>query len=75
MQVFLKFDILKDEYHKVFTQLSLLFLTNPVHFNVQIIPKTKGPGTSDQTLFRLQSKFRRIPLLVTYYLIKFDDVI
>ena len=35
----------------------------------------KGPGTSDQSLFRLQNKFRKIPLLLIYYLTKFDDVI
>ena len=35
----------------------------------------KGPGTSDHSFFRLQNKFRKIPLLVIYYLIKFDDVI
>ena len=39
------------------------------------LSKTKGPGTSDQWLFRLQNKFRKIPLLVMYYLAKFDDVI
>ena len=31
------------------------------------------PETSDQSLFRLQSKFKTIPLLVIYYLTKFDD--
>ena len=31
--------------------------------------KQKGPGTSDQSLFRLRNKFRNIPLLVMYYLI------
>ena len=34
-----------------------------------------GPGISDQWLFRLQNKFRVIPLLVMYYLTKFDYVI
>ena len=29
---------------------------------------------SDQSLFRLQSKFRKISQLVMYYLTKFDDV-
>ena len=29
---------------------------------------------SDQSLFRLQSKFGKIPQLVMYYLTKFDDV-
>ena len=35
----------------------------------------KGPGTSDQLLFRLGNKFKKIALLVMYYLTKFDDVI
>ena len=37
--------------------------------------KQKGPGTSDQLVFRLLIKFRKIPLLAIYYLNKFDDVI
>ena len=44
-------------------------------FNRQNYRKQKGPRTSDQWLFRLQNKFRKIPLLVMYYLTKFDDVI
>ena len=46
----------------------------PVLFNGQSYQK-EGPGTSDQLLFRLQNKFRKIPLLVMYYLTKFNDVI
>ena len=34
----------------------------------------KGPGTSDQSLFRLWNNFRKT-LLIMYYLTKFDDVI
>ena len=37
----------------------------------KIIKQQKGPGTSDQLLFRLQNKFRKIPLLVMHYLTKF----
>ena len=40
-----------------------------------MIMKTKGPGTSDQSLFKLQNKFTKIPLLVMCYLTKSDDVI
>ena len=54
---------------------SLFFLPNPVPFNGQSDQKEKGPETSDQLLFRLPIKFRKIPLLVLYYLTKFDDVI
>ena len=53
---------------------SLFFLPNPVPFKKQSYQKQKEPGTSDQLLFRLQNKFRKIPLLVIYYLTKFDDV-
>ena len=41
----------------------------------KFIKSKKGPGTSGQTLFRLQSKFRKILSLVLYCLTKFDDVI
>ena len=54
---------------------NFLFLSNPVPFNTQNYQKQKGPSTSDQSLFRLQNKFRKIPLLVMYYLTKFDDAI
>ena len=37
---------------------------NSIFFNGQSYLKQKGPGTSDQLLFRSQSKFRKIPLLV-----------
>ena len=52
-----------------------IFLSNSVLFNRQNYQKQKGPGTSDQLLFRLRNKFRKIPLLVMYYLAKFDDII
>ena len=44
-------------------------------FWIDKIIKNKRPGTSDQSLFRLRDKFRKIPFLVMYYLTKFDDVI
>ena len=56
-------------------KVTFFFLSNPVPFNAQNYPKQKGPGTSDQSLFRLQNKFRKIPLLVMFYQNKFDDVI
>ena len=66
---------MKEDYQKALEKLTLFFLSNPVPFNGQSYQKEKGPGTSDQSLFRLQNKFRKIPLLVMYYLTKFDDVI
>ena len=48
---------------------------NPVPFNGQDYEKQREPGTSDQSLFKFQNKFRKILVLVMYYPIKFDDVI
>ena len=36
--------------------------------------KHVGPGTSDQSLFRLQNNFRKVSLLVMYYLTKFGVI-
>ena len=47
----------------------------PSPFNGQDYKKQKRPRTRDQSLFRLQNKFRKIHLSVVYYLTKFDDVI
>ena len=60
---------------KSLKKLTIFFIANPVPFNGQSYQKQKGPGTSVQSLFRLQNKFRKIPLSVIYYLTKFDDVI
>ena len=57
---------------KSLKKLTLFFLFNPASFNGQ---KQKWPGTSDPLIFRLRNKFRKIPLLVIYYLNKFDYVI
>ena len=66
---------MKENYQKALKNVNLFFLSNPVPFNIQNYQKQKGPGTSDQSLFSLRNKFRKIPLLVIYYLAKFDDVI
>ena len=66
---------MKEDHQKTLKRVTLFFLSNPVPFNEQNYQKQKGPGTSDQSLFRLRNKFRKIPLFVMYYLIKFDDVI
>ena len=67
--------LLKEDYQKALENLTLFFLLNPVLFDEQSYQKQKEPGTSDQLLFRLQNKFRKIPLLVICFLTKFDDVI
>ena len=68
-------EILKEDYQKASKKLTIFFLSNPVPFNGQSYQKQKGPGTSNQSLFRLQNKFRKIPLSVIYYLTKLDDLI
>ena len=73
---YFKNKILKENYQKGLKKKSTsFFLPNLVPLNGQSYQTQKRPGTSDQLLFRLQNKFRKIPLLVIYYLTKFDDVI
>ena len=38
---------MKDDYQKPLTNLTLIFLSNPVPFNGQSYQKQKGPGTSE----------------------------
>ena len=52
-------------------QLSFFFRTQSLSIDKFI---KKGPGTSEQSLFGLQNKFRKI-LLLFMYLAKFNDVI
>ena len=66
---------MNEDYEKALKKLALLFLLNSLLFDGQDYEKLKGPGTSDQSLFRLQKTFRKIPLLVMYCLTKFDNVI
>ena len=66
---------MKEDYQKALKKVTFFLLSSPVPFNRQNYQKQKGPGTSDQWLFRLREKFRKILLLVIYYLTKFDDVI
>ena len=70
-----KEDILKKDYQKALKKLTVFFLLKPVPFNGQSYQKQKEPGTSDQWLFRLQNKIRKVILLVIYYLAKFDEII
>ena len=66
---------MKEDYQKALIKSTLSFLPNQIPFNVQNYQKQKGSGTSDQSLSRLRKKFRKMPILVMYYLTKFDDVI
>ena len=67
--------LLKIRYFEKELSKPLFFLLNPVPFNGKSYQKQKGHGTSDQSLFRLQSKFRKIALLVINHQTKFADVI
>ena len=65
---------MKEDYQKHLKKANVVFLPNPVPFNVQSYQKQKRLLTSDQSLFKLRTKFRKIALLVIYYLTKLDDV-
>ena len=65
---------MKEDNQKALKNLTLFFLLNPVPFNEQSYQKQKESGTSHQSLFWSQNKFKKVPLLVIYYLIKFDDM-
>ena len=64
---------------KLVPDLFAILVNNPKQpLHARHYQKQKGPGTNDQPLFRLRNKFRKIPVLVMYfmyYLTKFDDVI
>ena len=62
--------ILKEDYQKAWKKVTLFSPSNPVPFNRQNFQKQKWAGTKDQSLFRLQNKFRKNLLLVMYYLTK-----
>ena len=51
---------------KSLKRVTLFYLSNPVPFKGQNCKKQKDPRTSEQLFFRLQNKFRKIPLLVVY---------
>ena len=44
---------MKGDCQKPFKKLTLFFLSGLVPLNVQSYQKQKGPGTSDQLLFRV----------------------
>ena len=65
---------MKEDYQKALKNVTSFFPLNIAPFNRQNYQNQKRPGTRDQWLFRSPNKFRKIPLLVMYYLTKFDDV-
>ena len=74
-EVLLKIRYFERGSSKSLKKVNFIIFLNPIPFNGQNYQKQKGPGTSDQSFFRLQNKFRKIPSLVVYYLTKFDVVI
>ena len=72
-EIFLKIRFFNRGFSKSPRKVKFIFLSNPALFNGQNYQKQKRAGTSNQLLFRLQSKFRKILLLVMFYLITFDD--
>ena len=56
---------MKEDYQKALKKLTIFFLSNPVPFNGQSYQKQKGPGTSDQFLFRLRNKFTKISYILS----------
>ena len=54
---------------RIIKKLTSFFHSNPVRFNGQDFEKQKGPGTSDQSLFKLQDKLRKITLLMKQFLL------
>ena len=73
-EILLKIKYFEKELSKSLRKVNFIFSFEPSPFQWTKLSKTKGPRTSDQLLFRLQNKFREIPLLVIYYLTKFDDM-
>ena len=66
---------MNKDYQKSLKKLTLFFNSDPVPFNEQDYEKQKSPESSDQLLFRLKDKSRKVPLLVIYCVTKFGDVI
>ena len=74
-EILLKIRYFKRRSSKSLKKVNFILLLNPVPFNRQNYQKQNGSGTSYQLPFRLWNEFRKIPLLVIYYMNKFDDVI
>ena len=57
--IVLKIRYFERELLRSLKKLNLFFLLNPLPFDGQDHKKQKGPETSDQSLIRLQNKFRK----------------
>ena len=74
LEILLKIRYFERGLSKSLKKVNFIFSFEPSPFLWENYQKQKGPGISDQSLFRLQNKFREVPLLIMYYLIKLDDV-
>ena len=75
-EILLKIRYFERGLSKSLKKVNFIFSFESIPFNGHSNQKQKGPGTSDQSLLRLRKKYRKIPLLVMYYLTtKFDDII
>ena len=60
---------------KSLKKVNFISSIEPSPFYEQSYLKQNGSSTSDQSLLMFQNKFKKIPLLVIYYLTNFDDII
>ena len=58
-EILLKIRYFEEDYQKALKKLISFFLWNPVPFNGQSYLKQKGPGTSDQSLFRFTKQVQK----------------
>ena len=58
-EILLKTRYFERDYQKPSKKLILFFLSNPHPFNRQCYQKQKGPETSNQSLFRVQTKVHK----------------
>ena len=73
--IFLKIRHFERGLSKSLKIVNFIFSFKPSPFYWTELSKTKGAGTSNQSLFRLWKKLKNIPLFIIYYLTKFDHVV
>ena len=54
---------MKEDYRKSLKMLTAFVRENPTPYNGQVYEKQMGSKAMYQLIFRLQNKFRKIPLL------------
>ena len=63
-----------ENYLNVLKRSTLFSHSNPVPFYGQNYKNQKGPGTSHQSIFKLQKIFRKIPFSLIYHLTKNQSI-